>query len=150
MSHFMVSAAILAGGRATRFGGRDKSALVVDGRTILDRQIEALTPLTSDIVIVGSAAHPMFPGGRMIADRVADSGPLGGLHAALLDTRSDALILLACDMPFVTTAFLAHLIDRATRAADAEEWDAVVPRTERGYHPLCAVYRRGVVDRAAR
>ena len=38
----MASAAILAGGRASRFGGSDKSALVVGGRSILDRQIEEL------------------------------------------------------------------------------------------------------------
>ena len=38
----MTSAAILAGGRARRFGGRDKSALLVGGRTILERQIDAL------------------------------------------------------------------------------------------------------------
>ncbi|HEV3140712.1 MAG TPA: NTP transferase domain-containing protein, partial [Vicinamibacterales bacterium] len=68
-----ISAAILAGGRATRFGGRDKSAIVIDpqeGRTILDRQIDALRPLTDDIMIVGRPAHPSA---RTIADRIADS-----------------------------------------------------------------------------
>jgi molybdopterin-guanine dinucleotide biosynthesis protein A len=39
----MHSVAILAGGDARRFGGRDKSALVVDGRTILERQIAELS-----------------------------------------------------------------------------------------------------------
>ena len=53
MSHLTRSAAILAGGQATRFGGRDKSALLVDGRTILDRQLAALAPLTDDLMIVG-------------------------------------------------------------------------------------------------
>jgi len=142
------SAAILAGGHATRFGGRDKSALIVEGRTILERQIEALAPLTGipgDIMIVGSTAHPSVPGTRAIADRVPDSGPLGGLHAALSDAQHGTVILLACDMPFVTAAFLAHLVGLA-----AEDVDAVVPQTERGYHPLCAVYRRTAVDRAAR
>ncbi len=38
----MVTAAILAGGQATRFGGRDKSALIVEGRSILERQIAEL------------------------------------------------------------------------------------------------------------
>ena len=46
------SAAILAGGLATRLGGCDKGALLVDGRAILDRQIDTLTPLVEDLMIV--------------------------------------------------------------------------------------------------
>ena len=133
-----ISAAILAGGRATRFDGRDKSALVVDaadGRTILERQ---MATIPGDILIVGRASHPAA---RTIADRVEGCGPLGGLDAALAEAKGDSLLLLACDMPFVTTAFLAHLADCATGA-----FDAVVPRTERGYHPLCAVYRQSAAD----
>ena len=45
----MLSVAILAGGDARRFGGRDKSALVVDGRTILERQIAELSTVTPDL-----------------------------------------------------------------------------------------------------
>jgi len=145
----VISAAILAGGRAARFGGRDKSAIVVDaadGRTILQRQLDALAPMAGDILddvlIVGGAVDPRA---RTIDDRVADCGPLGGLDAALAAARRDAVLLLACDMPFVTTALLAHLA-----AAAVEPFDAVVPRTERGYHPLCAVYRRTAADAVAR
>jgi molybdopterin-guanine dinucleotide biosynthesis protein A len=149
----MASAAILVGGRAQRFGGRDKSALVVGGRTILARQLEALESVTDDVLIVGSGfsrtfSHTGSPaaGGsrtgaaarnvRVIADRVPGSGPLGGLDAALAAARDEVLILLACDMPFVSADFLGHL------ARLAQGVDAVVPRTDRGYHPLCAVYTR--------
>jgi molybdopterin-guanine dinucleotide biosynthesis protein A len=131
MSHPMRSAAILTGGRATRFGGRDKSALLVDGRSILQRQLDALAGLTGEVLIVG-AAHDLVPG----------CGPLGGLHAALTAARGDALFLVACDMPFVTAPFIAHLLSLAGGA------DAVVPRTERGYHPLCAVYTRACLEPA--
>jgi molybdopterin-guanine dinucleotide biosynthesis protein A len=65
-----------------------------------------------------------------------DCGPLGGLDAALAAARHDALVLVACDMPFVTSRLLGHLL------ALTSEADAVVPRTERGYHPLCAAYTR--------
>jgi molybdopterin-guanine dinucleotide biosynthesis protein A len=133
----MASAAILAGGRATRFDGRDKSTLVVNGRTILARQLAELAMLTDDILLVrGRADQTPFAGVRAVADRVADAGPLGGLDAALRAARDDALILLACDMPFPSRELLAHMLKLAARA------DIVVPRTERGYHPLCAVYTR--------
>jgi molybdenum cofactor guanylyltransferase len=135
------SAAILAGGLATRLGGRDKSALLVDGRAILDRQIDALTPLVDDLMIVGHRVN--VPGARVIADIVPGCGPLGGLHAALTSARSDVLFLVACDMPYVSSAFVEHLLSLAGEA------DVVVPQTERGYHPLCAVYTRACLEPAA-
>jgi molybdenum cofactor guanylyltransferase len=131
----MWSAAILAGGRARRFGGRDKSALMVDGRSILERQLDELSTLTTDIMIVGPQSGCAPPGrARIVADRVPDSGPLGGLCTVLGESRADATIVMACDMPYVPASFLRYLLE-LTRDADA-----VVPRTARGYHPLCAAY----------
>src|SRR4051812_15861474 len=101
----MRSAAILAGGRATRFGGRDKSALVVDGRPIVERQGAELWTIADDIMLVGARPDAARADGaradgarafqasdgafqasgkcRAIADIVPGCGPLGGLHAAL-------------------------------------------------------------------
>lgn len=153
MSHPTRSAAILAGGRATRFAGRDKSALIVDGRTIRDRQLAVLTPLTDDVMIVGGGAAPAPCGAglqpcenrshRSVADSVPGCGPLGGLHAALTAARGDTLFLAACDMPYLTTAFVEDPFSLADGV------DAVVPQSEHGYHPLCAVYTRACVDVAA-
>jgi molybdopterin-guanine dinucleotide biosynthesis protein A len=146
IGHRSRSAAILAGGRATRFGGRDKSALLVDGVTMLERQIEMLDTIADDLLIVGrDPAHGGRPAdrARVIADIVPGCGPLGGLHAALTAARGDALLLVACDMPYLTAAFVEHLL---ALAGDA---DAVVPRSERGYHPLCAVYTRACLEPAA-
>jgi len=127
----MRSAAILAGGQARRFGGQDKSALVIDGRTIRDRQIAELWRVTNEILVITK-------------DIVPGCGPLGGLHTALREARGDRVFVAACDMPFLDAAFVEHLLDLAGEA------DVVVPRTERGYHPLCAVYTRAclpIVDR---
>lgn len=138
----MWSAAILAGGQARRFGGRDKSALIVEGRSILDRQLSALTVLTGDVMIVGGRTAPPPPA-RLVADRVPGCGPLGGLHAALSEGTGNALIMIACDMPYVSAALAGYLLE-LTREADA-----VVPRTARGYHPLCAAYTRACLAPAA-
>ena len=134
----MPSAAILAGGQARRFGGRDKSALVVEGRTILDRQLSALTSLTGEILLVGYRRPAPSRLVRMVPDLTPAAGPLGGLDAALAAARNAHVIVLACDMPFVTAPLLQHLL----AVAAAENAAVVVPRTERGYHPLCAVYAR--------
>ncbi len=144
MMHPTRSAAILAGGRATRFGGRDKSALLVEGRAILDRQLAALSTLTTDLLIVGDGARSVQPTeARVVHDIVPGCGPLGGLHAALTAARGDALFLVACDMPYLSSPFIAYLL---SLAGDA---DVVVPQSERGYHPLCAVYTRACLAPAA-
>jgi molybdopterin-guanine dinucleotide biosynthesis protein A len=125
------SAAILAGGQASRFGGRDKSALLVGDRTIRERQIAELSRVTAEILVITK-------------DIVPGCGPLGGLHTALTEARGDRVFVAACDMPFLDAAFTEYLLDLADDA------DIVVPRTERGYHPLCAVYTRAclaAVDR---
>ena len=136
MSHLTRSGAILAGGQSTRFGGRDKSALLLDGRPILDHQIAALTPAVDEVLIVGgprATIHDIVPG----------CGPLGGLHAALTAAHCGAVLMVACDMPYLSTPFLTYLLSFATEA------DIVVPQSERGYHPLCAVYTRACLEPVA-
>lgn len=133
----MISAAILAGGDARRFDGRDKSQLRVGGVTILDRQLAALDGIVDEVLLVGYRGNAPVPAHvRRVSDRAPGHGPLGGLDAAMAATTAGAILVLACDMPHVTGAFLSHLIAQRAGA------DAVVPRTERGYHPLCAVYAR--------
>lgn len=138
----MRCAAILAGGRATRFGGRNKGALLVDGRPIVDRQIDelaALSTLDEILIVGGTSPHPRA---RVIDDVVPGSGPLGGIHAALytLADADDAAFVVACDMPFVTRQLVDALLNLSHGV------DIVVPVTERGYHPLCAVYRRTCLE----
>lgn len=138
------SAAILCGGRALRFGGRDKAALVVDGRTILERQLAELRRVEAldDIMVVGGSAA--VSGTRLVADTVPGSGPLGGIHAALVHASNDAVYVCACDMPNITAPFVARLFEELGDA------DIAVPETNRGYHPLCAVYTRACLDAVAR
>jgi molybdenum cofactor guanylyltransferase len=145
MSQRTRSAAILAGGLASRFGGTDKGALLVDGRTIFDRQLAELSSLTDDVLVV-RAADGLRNGGRqttgprLVADLVPGCGPLGGLHAALVEARGDAVFVVACDMPYVSAPFIAYLFSLASGV------DIVVPKTDRGYHPLCAVYTRACIE----
>ncbi len=139
----MATAAVLNGGQARRFGGRDKGALLVGGRTILDRQLAMLraVPAIGEILIVGGGARADL---RVVQDLVPGSGPLGGVHAALCAAGGDAVFVLACDMPYISAPFVSYLIGLSAGA------DLVVPRTEDGYHPLCAVYTAACIDPIAR
>jgi molybdenum cofactor guanylyltransferase len=136
------SAAILAGGHARRLGGCDKSALPVGAATILERQLTVLRALTPHILIVGGdPSRGQGSGVPVVADRRPGGGALGGLYTALVEAPTEQVLVMACDMPFLTEPFLARL---AARGAAAE---AAVPRDARGAHPLCASYARRVAPR---
>ena len=131
------SAAILVGGRASRFDGRLKATLRVGGRTILERQIEALAASNvHEINVVGAWPLPPVTGVRHVPDVLDERSGLGGLYSALLMATTPIVLVLAGDMPFVQPSLLSLLADVG------EEMDAVVPRTDGQWHPLCAGYRR--------
>ena len=141
-----MDAAILAGGRARRLGGQDKRALRVGPTTILERQLAALDGLVDRVFVVG--ADPMAAGGpcpAVVTDRLPNAGALGGLYTALCEAAGSHVLVVACDLPFVTTALLARLISLADSTRDA-----VVPRSTDGLQPLCAVYARRLADEVRR
>lgn len=142
-----VTALILAGGKATRLGGIDKRTLVVDGRTIFERQVEALRPCVTEIIV--SSPRPV-PGYRTVVDPVPDVGPLAGIAAGLAAATTPWLFAIAGDMPHVHRAFIELVLSRG----DAES-DAVGIRIGSLFEPLCtmlrvSVWRPIVTDRIAR
>ncbi len=138
----MFTAAILAGGRARRLGGIDKGGLRVGAATIVEGQLARLRPLTPHILVVTSdMTRSPEANVTVVADEIPGAGSLGGLYTALVHAPVDPVLVIACDMPFLTGPFLTHMVDMLGGA------DAVVPRTARGRHPLCAVYARRVAPR---
>ncbi|HVZ75571.1 MAG TPA: molybdenum cofactor guanylyltransferase [Polyangia bacterium] len=134
----MSTAAIIAGGRATRMDGANKPALEIDGRSIAERQLEVLRALFERVFVVANEPRPWDALG---IDRVEDvfrgAGPLSGIHAALLAAGdAAAVVCVGGDMPFVQPSLLALVRDHAPAAA------AVVPRVGGRAEPLLARYGR--------
>lgn len=111
-----VTALILAGGKATRLGGVDKHALVVEGETILARQAAALRPCVADILV---SSGRDIAGFRTVADAIPDLGPLGGIAAGLAATATTWLFVVAGDMPHIHRALIERVLSHADREADA-------------------------------
>lgn len=103
---------------------------------IIDRVANALRPATSEIVIITGApeATNWIPGVRVIRDAWRMQGSLVGIHTALGYARGPILVI-AWDMPFVTTALFELLLVRAERSAYA-----TLPEGPSGVEPFCAVY----------
>lgn len=129
--------AILAGGRATRYGGIPKGLELVGGRRIVDRAAAALRDVCAPVLLVANdpSAEAWMAGTRVVRDVLPDAGSLGGIHAALAHAGTP-VVVVAWDMPFVPAALL-----RALREAGREA-DVAVPESgsHRGLEPLCAYY----------
>lgn len=129
---------ILAGGEASRFGGRAKGLELVHGVRIIDRVAAALRPPTDALLLVANdpAADRWLSDVARVADVRPGNGSLGGLHAALTHARTPVLVV-AWDMPFVSPALL-----EALRRAGEAEHDAALPESDspRGVEPMCAWY----------
>ena len=134
-------AVVLCGGRSTRMG-RDKATLPFGDALLLQRIVRTLLPLVEDLVVVGHAgqAIPALPETVRIArDLIHDQGPLGGLQAALRQTRAEAVYVSGCDVPFLQPAFVSLLFDALGTAQ-------IAVAEEGGFtHPLAAVYRPAVL-----
>ena len=111
--------AVLAGGRARRFGG-DKALALLHGRPLIEHAAEALAKHAAAVVICGRAHEP-YPG---LADRPgADMGPLGGLNAALhhaVDEGFEAVLTTGCDMPIFPDALAQALIGEGAAIVEGQ------------------------------
>ena len=135
-----LSVIILAGGKSRRFG-RDKAVELVAGRSLLQRAVDAVTPLASEIVVAGSRGVeiPLIETDlplQVVSDVREKAGALGGLYTGLLAARHEETLALACDMPLLNLSLLQHLWSLLT-----DEWDVVMPVWRRE-EPLHAFYRR--------
>jgi molybdopterin-guanine dinucleotide biosynthesis protein A len=140
-------AAIVAGGQATRLGGQPKGLLVIEGRRIVDRQLEVLRAVFDRVFLVANDPAPWADLGlTIVADRGPGAGPLAGLDAALAALAADepAVVCVAGDMPFLDVRALALLRDHAPAA------EAVAPLVAGRADPLFARYARSCAAPIAR
>jgi molybdopterin-guanine dinucleotide biosynthesis protein A len=102
-------AIVLAGGGSTRFGGVDKAMLVLDGVSMLDRVLTA-TAAAASTVVVG----PVRTTYRDVSWTVEDppsGGPVAGLAAGLQHGTAPVVVVVSCDLPWITEADVTKLVE---------------------------------------
>jgi molybdenum cofactor guanylyltransferase len=117
-----VSALILAGGKATRFGGVAKHELVVDGETIFARQVALLAPRVAEILV---SSPRDIAGYRTVRDSIEGIGPLAGIAAGLAACRTQWLLVVAGDMPHITGELIDRMIEIAVGSYDPRSHDSL-------------------------
>ena len=131
-----MSAVILAGGKSSRMG-QDKAFLKIGNRTIVEYQLQRLSPLFEELLLSTNLPEKFAHLGlETVQDFIPDRGPLVGIYSSLLRARYSHLFAIACDMPFISPGLITYMKE------DCKDYDVTVPETERGLEPLHAIYSK--------
>ena len=135
-----VSGIILAGGASRRLE-KNKALERIGGKTIIERVIDSLVPLTTEVLAVvarpeQATALRLPPSLRVVSDRYPGGGSLGGIFTGLEACAESWSLVVACDMPFLNRELLRHLIGESSNV------DAVIPRLGDQPEPLHALYSK--------
>jgi len=130
---------ILAGGKSSRLG-RNKALQVIGGKSLIQRVIDRLATLSTEIIIVTAdgEAIPCYSTVEIktVADIYPEKGPLVGIFSGLLSSSASRAIAVGCDTPFLSVSLLKYM------SQICSVYDVVVPRIRNKLEPLCAVYSK--------
>ena len=134
----MRTVCIQAGGQSSRMG-EDKALKTFLGRPLIQRVVERLSPIADELIVTTNQPESYtFLGLPLFSDLKPGRGALGGLYTAIASASQPVVAVVACDMPFASPTFF----EAATRLLLKEEADVVIAKTDEGYEPLHALYRR--------
>lgn len=146
----MLTVVIQAGGQSSRMG-EDKALKSFLGRPLIQRVIERLAPIADEIIVttnrpaeyefLNTSIRPIGQSVRrlrLVADLKPGRGALGGLYTAVASATHPFVAVVACDMPFASKNFF----ESSSRLMVEEEADVLIAKTDEGYEPFHALYRR--------
>jgi molybdopterin-guanine dinucleotide biosynthesis protein A len=139
-----ISCIILAGGKSKRFG-HDKVLEKIGNTSLLEQVISHVDPISKDIIIVTAkgrtfaqlANHPKI---KIVNDILPEHGSLGGIYTGLVKSKTFHNLVVAADMPFLNESLLRYMIKVANG------YDFILPRVNKWYEPLHAIYSRNCID----
>ena len=154
-----MNAIILAGGKSSRFG-KDKAFIKVKGTAIFKRQLNVLTKIFDETIVVTDNPQKFHLFGsyiRKINERnlragyklkkieivqyiLPAKGPLCGILSGLIKSRSRHNFVIACDMPFINEGLIKYMIK------NIKKFDIFIPKIDNKFHPLCGVYSKNCIS----
>ena len=135
---------ILAGGRGTRLGGRDKPGLVIAGRPLIGAVVAAGSLAGARQVIVVGPERPGLDGVSFVTEEPPGAGPVPALRRGLAEATAPWTAVFAADLPFLRPDDVSAL----HRAADGHHGAVLADDTGRPQW-LVGCWRTETLRRAA-
>jgi molybdopterin-guanine dinucleotide biosynthesis protein A len=131
-----ITGIILAGGKSSRYG-KNKALVEINGIRLIERVIGAVDSVFQHIILITNTpdeyTYLELP---TYEDLFKGLGPIGGILTGLEALSDEAGFFVACDMPFLNTALIRHMVEVR------EDFDAVVPRIGWKMETLHAMYSK--------
>jgi len=135
-----IAGIVLSGGKSNRMG-RDKGFCLLNGKSLVGYAIDVLKEVCFPILISANSVDYKSFGYPVIRDKFSDIGPLGGIYSSLLKSSQDLNFILSCDMPLISPDLVHHII------SERENHQVVIPMFNGFPEPLCAFYKKEIIDR---
>ena len=132
---------ILAGGKSTRMNNNNKALLLYKEKKFIDHIIAAGKDYKEIIIVANDKSPYKSLNLRVVEDIHCGNGPLSGIHSALVNSSTDKVLCVACDMPFINRETLKVL------GAYDEAYEVLVPVVSDRMQPLCAVYSKKIINK---
>ncbi|HEY4717125.1 MAG TPA: molybdenum cofactor guanylyltransferase [bacterium] len=140
MIYYRVSGAILAGGKSSRLG-RPKQFLEIEGKRLIDRQVELFMSMFRETIVVCKSVSPFLDQPcTIVKDIIEHSSPLAGIYTGLKSCRGSGIFVAACDMPYLKKELIEQIL------VYSEDYDVVVPQLSTGFEPLHAFYSKNCLS----
>ena len=133
--------AILAGGKSSRMNYNNKALLNYKEKRFIEHIIEAGKEYKEVIIISNNLEEYKGFNLRIVEDIYKGNGPLSGIHSALINSTTDKVLCIACDMPLITKETLNII------GSYQEEYDVLVPKVSERLQPLCGVYSKNIISK---
>jgi len=136
---------ILAGGKCSRYEGKNKAFLQVKDVTFYNKTTRLLENIFEEVIVITNHSDD-FPNDNIpkYQDIRKNIGPLGGIHSALSNTKStDAIFIVAIDMPFLNEDVIRKMLEAYTQ----QEVDILIPIIGNNIEPLSAIYSINILEK---
>lgn len=141
----LIEGFVLVGGQSRRMG-QSKPALLLGGKTLLDRAATTLSRIADPIYAVGNLTADVtsLP---IIEDELVGANKRGaiiGLYTALFHAKTEWVAIIACDLPFINEELLMRMVSIVNQLADSSgiRAEAVFAEQPDGrIQPLCGLFR---------
>ncbi|MEO6798797.1 MAG: molybdenum cofactor guanylyltransferase MobA [Rhodanobacter sp.] len=140
-----IAGLILAGGRGTRMGGKDKGLVEFNGKPMIEHVLAALRPQVAEALISANRNEESYrkTGCKVVSDaQTGFAGPLAGISAGMHAVTRTHLLVLPCDGPFVP----AWLAQRLWAASAGKDDMIVAAHDGERLHPTFALLPLSVLD----
>ncbi|MBL1281060.1 MAG: molybdenum cofactor guanylyltransferase [Fluviicola sp.] len=133
-----ITGVILAGGLSSRMG-TDKGLMLLNGKAMIQYLIDTLKPILAEVIIIANNKEYDKFGLKVFPDKIPFKGPVGGIYSGLHHSKTEKVLIVSCDTPFITKELIQLLID-------SENNEVVISKQDDKLQPLIGLYSKNTMS----